>query len=77
MQKLLQSKSKVDDTCNKKTEALNLDDDDDNGCSDVGKNNEESDDIKPVSQPSSSTRVLGKKRPAAGSFVVCTASVLI
>lgn len=78
MQRPLQSKSKTDDTCNHKTEALNLDDDDDNGCIDVEKlkKNEESDDIKPITEPSSSTRAPGRKRPAAGTLVVCPASVL-
>ncbi|KAJ1400167.1 Zinc finger, RING-type [Sesbania bispinosa] len=78
MQRPLQSKSKVDDTCNHKTEALNLDDDDDIGSVDVEKlkRNEDSDDIKPVTEPSSSTWAPQRKRPAAGTLVVCPASVL-
>ncbi|XP_061362746.1 helicase-like transcription factor CHR28 isoform X2 [Gastrolobium bilobum] len=78
VQRSLQSKSKTDDTCNHKTEALNLDDDDDNCSADVEKlkKNEESDDIKPITEPSSSTRAPGRKRPAAGTLVVCPASVL-
>ncbi|KAH1190452.1 Helicase-like transcription factor CHR28 [Glycine max] len=77
-QRTLQSKSKIDDTCSHKTEALNLDDDDDNGSVDVEKhkNSEESDDIKPSREPSSSTQAPGRKRPAAGTLVVCPASVL-
>ncbi|KAG4984687.1 hypothetical protein JHK87_029436 [Glycine soja] len=77
-QRSLQSKSKIDDTCSHKTEALNLDDDDDNGSVDVEKhkNSEESDDIKPSREPSSSTQAPGRKRPAAGTLVVCPASVL-
>ncbi|OIV91249.1 hypothetical protein TanjilG_30471 [Lupinus angustifolius] len=78
MQKSLQSRSKTDDACNHKTEALNLDDDDDNGIADVDnlKKNEEFDDIKPVTEPSSSTRAPSRKRPAAGTLVVCPASVV-
>ncbi|KAK7343294.1 hypothetical protein VNO77_11934 [Canavalia gladiata] len=77
-QRSLQSKSKTDDTCNHKTEALNLDDDDDNGNIDVEKHkqNEGSNDIKPIREPSSSTQAPGRKRPAAGTLVVCPASVL-
>lgn len=78
-QRSLQSKSKADDTRNHKTEALNLDDDDDdNGSVDVEKhkNIEESDDIKPIREPSSSTQAPSRKRPAAGTLVVCPASVL-
>lgn len=78
MQRPLQSKWKTDDICNHKAEALNLDDDDDNGGIDVEKlkKDEESDDIKPVTEPSSSTRAPSRKRPAAGTLVVCPASVL-
>ncbi|CAJ1977688.1 unnamed protein product [Sphenostylis stenocarpa] len=74
----LQSKSKTDDTCNHKTEALNLDDDEDNGGVDVEKhkNVEVSDDLKPNTEPISSTQAPGRKRPAAGTLVVCPASVL-
>lgn len=78
LQRSLQSKSKADDACNHIAEALNLDDDDDNGSVDVEKhkNIEESDDIKPIREPSSSTQAPGRKRPAAGTLVVCPASVL-
>ncbi|KAK7390769.1 hypothetical protein VNO78_18835 [Psophocarpus tetragonolobus] len=78
-QRLLQSKSKTDDTCNHKTEALNLDDDDDNIDSvdvEKHKNSEEIKDIKPIREPSSSTQAPSRKRPAAGTLVVCPASVL-
>ncbi|TKY50678.1 Transcription termination factor 2 [Spatholobus suberectus] len=78
-QRSLQSKSKTDDMSNHKTEALNLDDDDDdNGSVDVEKQkkSEESDDVKPIIEPSSSTQAPGRKRPAAGTLVVCPASVL-
>ncbi|XP_027363247.1 helicase-like transcription factor CHR28 isoform X2 [Abrus precatorius] len=77
-QRSLQSKSKTDDTCNHKTEALNLDDDDDSGSVDVEKHkqNEGSSDVKPIRESSSSTQVPSRKRPAAGTLVVCPASVL-
>ncbi|XP_050893023.1 helicase-like transcription factor CHR28 isoform X3 [Lathyrus oleraceus] len=78
MQRQLQINWKTDDTCNHKAEALNLDDDDDNGSIDVEKlkNDEESNDTKPIIEPSSSTRAPSRKRPAAGTLVVCPASVL-
>ncbi|KAL1295687.1 hypothetical protein HN51_056534 [Arachis hypogaea] len=78
MQRSLQSKSKTDDACNHKTEALNLDDEDDRATVDLEKleNKEESDDVKPSTEPSSSTRAPSRKRPAAGTLVVCPASVL-
>ncbi|XP_068489888.1 helicase-like transcription factor CHR28 isoform X2 [Phaseolus vulgaris] len=69
----LQSKSKTDDTCNHKTEALNLDDDDDNGGIDVEKHKNS---VECDREPSSSTQAPGRKRPAAGTLVVCPASVL-
>ncbi|KAL2323933.1 hypothetical protein Fmac_022991 [Flemingia macrophylla] len=77
-QRSLQSKSKANDTLNHKTEALNLDDDEDDGNVDVEKHkkSEESDDIKPISEPSSSILAPRRKRPAAGTLVVCPASVL-
>ncbi|KAF7808400.1 helicase-like transcription factor CHR28 [Senna tora] len=70
MQRSLQSKSKTDDNCNHKTEALNLDEDDDNGGDKVekSKDNEESDDIKPTLESVSST--------STSTLVVCPASVL-
>ncbi|KAK4261884.1 hypothetical protein QN277_004821 [Acacia crassicarpa] len=77
MQKQLQSKSKTDEMSDHKAEALNLDEDDENdNAGDTGKNEE--DDTKPIpeSSGSSSTRVVGRKRPAAGTLVVCPASVL-
>ncbi|XP_028767010.1 helicase-like transcription factor CHR28 [Neltuma alba] len=81
MQRSLQSKSKADETSNHKAEALNLDEEEENddagGTVEKSKNNEE-DDIKPMpeSVSSSSTRVVSRKRPAAGTLVVCPASVL-
>ncbi|KAF7808412.1 helicase-like transcription factor CHR28 [Senna tora] len=79
MQRSLQSKSKTDETCNHKAEALNLDEDDDNGSGNVEKpKKNEYDDIKPIPESvgSTSSRVLNRKRPAAGTLVVCPASVL-
>lgn len=78
MQKLLQSKSKSEDQCTHKAEALNLDDDDDNGNSVLAKSKHtvESDDIKPIPGVSTSTQAFSRRRPAAGTLVVCPASVL-
>lgn len=87
MQRQLQSKWKADDTGNHKAEALNLDDEDDSGVVDVEKLEkieevqklekiEEFDDVKPILEPSSSTRAPSRRRPAAGTLVVCPASVL-
>ena len=80
MQRQSQIKWKTDDPRNHKAEALNLDDDDENGSIDVEKeklkNDEESNDAKPITEPSSSTQAPGRKRPAAGTLVVCPASVL-
>ncbi|KAL9423363.1 hypothetical protein AB3S75_035454 [Citrus x aurantiifolia] len=78
MQRSLQSKSKTEVLGNQKTEALNLDDDDDNGNGGLDKVKEtgESDDIKPVPEVSTSTRSFSRRRPAAGTLVVCPASVL-
>ncbi|KAL5543034.1 hypothetical protein UlMin_010744 [Ulmus minor] len=79
MQKWLDAKSKSEDVGNVKPEALNLDDDDDNGTvglDQVKKNGEESGDVKPIPEVSSSTRTFSKRRPAAGTLVVCPASVV-
>lgn len=77
MQRTLQSKSKSEDISNHKTEALNLDDDDDNGSAGLEvKQTGESDDIKPVPEVSTSTRAFNRRRPAAGTLVVCPASVV-
>ncbi|KAK2635809.1 hypothetical protein Ddye_030601 [Dipteronia dyeriana] len=78
VQRSLQLKTKTEDTCNHKTEALNLDDDDDNGGTNLDNANQtgESDDFKPVPKVSTSTRAFSQRRPAAGTLVVCPASVL-
>lgn len=79
MQKSLQSKSKSEELHNHSTEALNLDDDDDNANaagSDKGKQTEETSDSKPISEVSASLPEFRRRRPAAGTLVVCPASVL-
>ncbi|KAA8541439.1 hypothetical protein F0562_025402 [Nyssa sinensis] len=78
MQRSLQSKSKSDDLCSQKTEALNLDDDDDNGsiAPDKAKQTGESDDSKLIPEVNTSIREFRRRRPAAGTLVVCPASVL-
>lgn len=79
MQRHLESKSKSEDLGNHKTVALNIDDDDDDngnaGSAKVEKT-EESDDIKPIPEVCTSARVFSKRRPDAGTLVVCPASVL-
>ncbi|VVA14792.1 PREDICTED: helicase mRNAion factor [Prunus dulcis] len=78
MQRFLDSQSKSKDLGNHKTEALNLDDDEDNGSGGLDKVNktEESDDIRSTPEVSTSARSFKKQRPAAGTLVVCPASVL-
>ncbi|KAJ6678881.1 HELICASE-LIKE TRANSCRIPTION FACTOR CHR28 [Salix viminalis] len=78
MQKSLETKPKTEDQCNLKTEALNLDDDDDNGTPvlDKDKQTGESADIKPTPEVGSSIKAITRRRPAAGTLVVCPASVL-
>uniref|UniRef100_A0A5B7BEX3 Helicase-like transcription factor CHR28 n=1 Tax=Davidia involucrata TaxID=16924 RepID=A0A5B7BEX3_DAVIN len=78
MQRSLQSKSKSEDLCNQKTEALNLDDDDDNGsiAPDKAKQIGESDDSKLIPEVNTSIREFRRRRPAAGTLVVCPASIL-
>ncbi|KAK9275422.1 hypothetical protein L1049_022686 [Liquidambar formosana] len=78
MQRSLLSKSKSEDLCNSTTEALNLDDDDDNGNAglDKVKQSGESDDFKPIPEVSISMPAFSKRRPDAGTLVVCPASIL-
>ncbi|KAJ6915661.1 LOW QUALITY PROTEIN: helicase-like transcription factor CHR28 [Populus alba x Populus x berolinensis] len=78
MQKSLETKSKSEDQRNHKTEALNLDDDDDNGTPVLDKDKQigESADIKSTPEAGSSTKAISRRRPAAGTLVVCPASVL-
>ncbi|XP_050373282.1 helicase-like transcription factor CHR28 isoform X2 [Argentina anserina] len=79
MQRSLQSKSKPKHLDNNKTEALNLDDDDDDdhvGCGLDKVNKTEESDLKSTLEASTSSQPFKKKRPAAGTLVVCPASVL-
>ncbi|KAJ0967820.1 hypothetical protein J5N97_024737 [Dioscorea zingiberensis] len=74
-QMCLQSNFTSDDSNNLKSEALNLDEDDDGTIElDKEKNIENNDSKKPV--PDSSTQASRNWRPAAGTLVVCPASVL-
>ncbi|KAI3734234.1 hypothetical protein L6452_13699 [Arctium lappa] len=72
------SKPKSDDSRTSKAEALNLDDDDGNGTVVVDEDNQagENDELKVITQVSSSTQEFRNRKPAAGSLVVCPASVL-
>lgn len=72
------SKPKSDDSRTSKAEALNLDDDDGNGTIVVDEENQagENDELKVITQVSSSTQEFRNRKPAAGSLVVCPASVL-
>lgn len=78
-QKSLQSKAELEDGSKTKAEALNLDDDDDNGIGTADsvkmQQTGESDDVKPI-QEVKTTRAISKRRPAAGTLVVCPASIL-
>lgn len=78
MQRYLQSKSKSENMPNPKTEALNLDDDEDNGNNALNKSQvpAESKDSNPIPEVSTSTHAFSKRRPAGGTLVVCPASVL-
>ncbi|XP_030507242.2 helicase-like transcription factor CHR28 isoform X1 [Cannabis sativa] len=77
MQRFLQKKSKSEESCSQKTVALDIDDDDDGkvGPEEV-KKTEQSDDVKLAPEVSTSSRVFNKRRPDAGTLVVCPASVL-
>ncbi|OVA07399.1 SNF2-related [Macleaya cordata] len=78
MQKHLHSKSTPEDVQAIKTEALNLDDDDDDGVSELEKVKKipESDDLKKVPEVSTAVPSFHSGRPAAGTLVVCPASIL-
>ncbi|XP_062107990.1 helicase-like transcription factor CHR28 isoform X2 [Humulus lupulus] len=78
MQRFLQAKCKSEESCSQKTVALDIDDDDDDVKvgSDEVKKTEQSDDVKSIPEVSTSTRVFNKRRPDAGTLVVCPASVL-
>lgn len=74
MQRALQTKKENESSSNGKTEALNLDDDEDDA--DKSKQNGESDDVELVPEVSTSKRAFNRQRPAAGTLVVCPASVV-
>ncbi|GAB4839661.1 Helicase-like transcription factor chr28 [Ancistrocladus abbreviatus] len=82
MQKFLQSKSKTEDLSNHKAEALNLDDDDDDDDKTGSRNLEnvkpirDSDSVKWNSEAGSSKQAVQSARPAAGTLIVCPATVL-
>ncbi|KAI3927549.1 hypothetical protein MKW92_035045 [Papaver armeniacum] len=79
MQKHLQSKSGAEEVQTVPTEALNLDDDDDEGVvSELEKVKDipDSDEVKKVPDVSTSVSSFQSGRPAAGTLVVCPASIL-
>lgn len=77
MQRYLQLKNKPEHLDNNKTEALNLDDDEDHGGCGLDKvDKAEESDLKSTPEASTSAQPFKKKRPAAGTLVVCPASVL-
>ncbi|XP_017218770.1 helicase-like transcription factor CHR28 [Daucus carota subsp. sativus] len=78
IQKLLQSKSKSEDVSDKRAEALNLDDDEENDANafEKCKQDEDSHDLILIPEASTSSRNIQPKRPQAGTLVVCPASVL-
>ncbi|KAL8100619.1 helicase-like transcription factor CHR28 isoform X2 [Apium graveolens] len=77
-QRYEQSKSKPEDPNQQTTEALNLDDDEDNKITVLDDDNQdgESNDLKLLKEASTSRRAFKSLRPQAGTLVVCPASVL-
>ncbi|KAL8120583.1 helicase-like transcription factor CHR28 isoform X2 [Apium graveolens] len=77
-QKFIQSISKSEDLSQQTTEALNLDDDEENATNDLEKvkQDEDSRDLILIPEASTSTRNIQSRRPQAGTLVVCPASVL-
>ncbi|KAF5196853.1 Helicase-like transcription factor chr28 [Thalictrum thalictroides] len=77
LQKHIQSISATDDLQTVKTEAFNLDDDDDGISESVNLNQSgEADEVKPILKTCGVVPTFHKGRPAAGTLVVCPASVL-
>lgn len=79
MHKTLQDKSKSMNLCSTKSESFCVDDDDSNasGVSVKMEQTVESDDLEVISEENNSSRAKFRKRkPAAGTLVVCPASVL-
>lgn len=78
MQRSLQTKSKAEKMIDSKAEALNLDEDDEIGTSDSKMPNgtEHSEEPHSIRTTSTSSHAFSTCRPAAGTLVVCPASVL-
>ncbi|XAR53171.1 DNA helicase [Bertholletia excelsa] len=76
MQRSLQPKSKSESQCSQKTEALNLDDDDDSVCASVDKGKHAGESDKSIPESSTVIPEFRRQRPAAGTLIVCPASVL-
>ncbi|KAI3902072.1 hypothetical protein MKW98_013746 [Papaver atlanticum] len=78
MQKHLQSKSGAEEVQTVPTEALNLDDDDEGVVSELEKVKDipDSDEVKKVPDVGTSVSSFQSGRPAAGTLVVCPASIL-
>ncbi|KZV41094.1 hypothetical protein F511_14070 [Dorcoceras hygrometricum] len=77
-QRLLEGKSKPADSCITKTEALNLDDDDETRdlAADETKQAKESEEFTILPQTSNTIKEFHCRRPTAGTLIVCPASVL-
>ena len=76
-QRTAQSKFTSNDSQQTKPEALNLDDDDDDAVTELDKEKQlAEDDLKKEKGPSTSMHTSGNSRPAAGTLVVCPATVL-
>ncbi|KAJ4974657.1 hypothetical protein NE237_007831 [Protea cynaroides] len=75
-----QSRYTSDDQCRLKPEPLSLDDDDDDGGGDsdfvMSKHDGESNEVKRISKLNTAIPAFCKGKPAAGTLVVCPASVL-
>ncbi|KAI3816406.1 hypothetical protein L1987_16100 [Smallanthus sonchifolius] len=69
------SKPKSNYSCNSKVEALNLDDDED-AKPILVVDEDKNDELKLIDEAGSSTQRFSNRKPAAGSLVVCPASVL-
>ncbi|KAI3982825.1 hypothetical protein MKX01_010308 [Papaver californicum] len=78
MQRHLQSKSAAEEVQTVPTEALNLDDDDEGVVSELEKVKDipDSDEVKKIPEVSTSVSSFQSGRPAAGTLVVCPASIL-
>lgn len=79
MQRALEANSKAKESCNTRTEALNLDDDDGiSACVALDDANQikESDDFTILPQASNTIKGFHSRRPTAGTLIVCPASVL-